>query len=219
MFPRPSKALTKSPSVFPGASRNLGLFPESWGGICGTKAAANREGSKQARWVMPPDNLVSPKPGKGTASWGVWFWDAFGSVCSLKNLWKILFWVLWKDLDLSVILDCSWVVGLFRSEQAGGSCGDSELKTAKELRLLEGSASCGYFDGMKEGGGLRFWNNPQTNFSSGSCSIVMMKLEWELLLLLLLGVSEVAMQIDRYGVTSNASGDVYGRSHDAITIS
>jgi hypothetical protein len=69
------------------------------------------------------------------------------------------------------------VVGLFRSEQAGGSCGDSELKTAKELRLLEGSASCGYFDGMKEGGGLRFWNNPQTNFSSGSCSIVMMKLE------------------------------------------
>lgn len=69
------------------------------------------------------------------------------------------------------------MVGLFRSEQAGGSCGDSELKTAKELRLPEGSASCGYFDGMKEGGGLCFWNNPQTNFSSGSSSIVMMKLE------------------------------------------
>jgi hypothetical protein len=69
------------------------------------------------------------------------------------------------------------VVGLFRSKQAGGSCGDSELKTEKELRLLEGSASCGYFDGMKEEGRLCFWNNPQTNFSSGSCSIVMMKLE------------------------------------------
>jgi hypothetical protein len=112
-----------------------------------------KEASNHGEWcrqtIWSPQNLGRELPLRG-----IWFWNAFSDLCAV---WRICEESV-KDLVLGSMKRSwsfcnSWLFlggGLFRSEQAGGSCGDSELKTQKNWDFLKVALLVGTLMGWRK---------------------------------------------------------------------